>query len=752
MSQFFINPVLFTAGLIAISAPIIIHLLNRRRFKRVDWAAMDFLLEAQRLNKRRVKLEELILLILRCLAIILIGLFLARPSLNVDMRGVLKAEQTERVIVLDDSLSMGSGGKEEVPIERLSNVLEKGINAILNNNDQDLITIVRTTDPNRFNPNAVALNEDSISNLLNGFKEIKASDQRGDLISALNHVNDSFDSKEVNFNKVVYLMTDLRLTDWESINSTDMGQGVPDLIKKISEKSAGFYIVDLGSGNERNLSIESVAPLDKALVNEVPSDFEVNVRNYSNSTVSDIEVNFSAKGSLPLKKTISNIDPGALASVQFTYTFNEDLNDVSFVPIEISLSDTLSEGVDSLSADNKYFFPASVTKGIRTLIVDGDPSGVSGRGESFYLANALAPRGPAPSGVQIMVMEEADFQSSDISQYDVIFIANLYRINEDIVSKLKGWVSSGGGLVFLLGDQIDEDVYNDLLFKDGEGLLPLKLLNVGGDDKEEAWVYFKKEKENHPLFRFFEGDNNQLLDEVKVFRWWNTEFDSDFDENNPSNIIASFNPTEDSVAIAEKQIGDGRVLAMTTPLDNDWSNFPENGASFLITAQELVRYMSPNIVSDGIISVSEPINHIVDVRKFRQQAKIITPDLSDASQVDALPVGGNKGEFDWMINFEQTKNQGIYEIQKEKADGSGNFSVLFAANTDQLESNLKRIAPNEIRSKLESDKIKLLNYTEPILEADVNINKSEVWKLVLIVLTVILLIELFYGWRIGARR
>ena len=105
-----------------------------------------------------------------------------------------------------------------------------------------------------------------------------------------------------------------------------------------------------------------------------------------------------------------------------------------------------------------------------------------------------------------------------------------------------------------------------------------------------------------------------------------------------------------------------------------------------------------------------------------------------------------------MINFEQTKNQGIYEIQKEKADGSGNFSVLFAANTDQLESNLKRIAPNEIRSKLESDNIKLLNYTEPILEADVNINKSEVWKLVLIVLTVILLIELFYGWRIGARR
>ena len=46
----------------------------------------------------------------------------------------------------------------------------------------------------------------------------------------------------------------------------------------------------------------------------------------------------------------------------------------------------------------------------------------------------------------------------------------------------------------------------------------------------------------------------------------------------------------------------------------------------------------------------------------------------------------------------------------------------------------------------------MLNYSEPILEADVNVNKSEVWKMVLIVLVAILLLELFYGWRIGARR
>ncbi|MGB1761359.1 MAG: BatA domain-containing protein, partial [Verrucomicrobiales bacterium] len=240
MSQFFVTPSLFIAGLIAISAPIIIHLLNRRRFKKIDWAAMDFLLEAQRLNRRRVKLEELILLILRCLALVLIGLLLARPSLNVNLSGVLKAEQTERIIVLDDSLSMGSGVIGETPMDRLSSVLEKEINAIVNNNGQDLITIVRTTEPDRFSPNAEVLNEDSIGNLLNNLKNIKPSDKRGDLISALNHINDSFESKEVNFKKVVYLMTDLRSSDWGGQKNNDSSLGVNELIKDISEKSGGL--------------------------------------------------------------------------------------------------------------------------------------------------------------------------------------------------------------------------------------------------------------------------------------------------------------------------------------------------------------------------------------------------------------------------------------------------------------------------------------------------------------------------------
>ena len=216
MLEFLLNPGFFFAGTAAVAAPIIIHLLNRRRFKRIDWAAMDFLLEAQRLNRRRVKLEELILLLLRCLAMILIGLMIARPSLDINVSGLLKAGQTERVIVLDDSLSMATVGKSGSSINKASEILQKGIKSLSNMNSQDIISVVRTTDPNKFSPNGLPLTESSIGELLDEFKNLEVTDSRGELHSALSTVEKSFNSEKTNFNKVVYVLTDLRRMDWES--------------------------------------------------------------------------------------------------------------------------------------------------------------------------------------------------------------------------------------------------------------------------------------------------------------------------------------------------------------------------------------------------------------------------------------------------------------------------------------------------------------------------------------------------------
>src|SRR4030095_2850429 len=97
----FVNPWLLS-GLALLSAPIIIHLLNRRHYTVVPWAAMDFLLQADSRNRRRLRLEDLILLLLRMALIGLIVFAVARPLI----RGIGATREDERIIVLDDYFSL----------------------------------------------------------------------------------------------------------------------------------------------------------------------------------------------------------------------------------------------------------------------------------------------------------------------------------------------------------------------------------------------------------------------------------------------------------------------------------------------------------------------------------------------------------------------------------------------------------------------------------------------------------------------
>src|ERR1700744_783120 len=78
----FLSPLLFAAGAACVSIPIIIHLLNKRKFRVVVWAAMDFLLAAQRRNARRLRFQRWLLLALRCLAILLLAAGIGQLVLN----------------------------------------------------------------------------------------------------------------------------------------------------------------------------------------------------------------------------------------------------------------------------------------------------------------------------------------------------------------------------------------------------------------------------------------------------------------------------------------------------------------------------------------------------------------------------------------------------------------------------------------------------------------------------------------------
>src|ERR1700744_5633438 len=103
----FLTPALFGAGAAAVSIPIVIHLLNKRRFWTVVWAAMAFLLAAQRRNARRLKLQRWLLLAVRCLALLILAMGMARLVVDAQVLGGAFGGQRAVVVVWDDSYSTG---------------------------------------------------------------------------------------------------------------------------------------------------------------------------------------------------------------------------------------------------------------------------------------------------------------------------------------------------------------------------------------------------------------------------------------------------------------------------------------------------------------------------------------------------------------------------------------------------------------------------------------------------------------------
>src|SRR5580704_17431821 len=94
-------------GLAAGAVPILIHLLRRRRFKTVPWAAMRFLLAATKKQARRLKLEQLLLLIIRTLIVVFIALALSRPTAEMLGEYFQSEGPRHRIVVIDATFSMG---------------------------------------------------------------------------------------------------------------------------------------------------------------------------------------------------------------------------------------------------------------------------------------------------------------------------------------------------------------------------------------------------------------------------------------------------------------------------------------------------------------------------------------------------------------------------------------------------------------------------------------------------------------------
>src|SRR5437867_3191124 len=227
MLQLFLNPYTMVAGAALVSSPIIIHLINRLRYRRVKWAAMEFLLKSQKRNRRRLIIEQLILLMLRILLVLLVGLLLARFLW--DALAFTRPQNTLHVVVLDDTPSMGDAWRAEGVAKNTFDTAKAAIvdeiaRGAAQARTPQALHLIRLSALDAPFP-VERLNEDSIAELQSHLADLKPSALHVDLVAGVKKAKEIFDQNP-NARHVLHVVSDFRARDWAGGSADALQQEV----------------------------------------------------------------------------------------------------------------------------------------------------------------------------------------------------------------------------------------------------------------------------------------------------------------------------------------------------------------------------------------------------------------------------------------------------------------------------------------------------------------------------------------------
>jgi hypothetical protein len=749
ITSFFANPAL-VGGALAGSIPVVIHLLNRQRFKKVVWAAMHWLWASYKKSQRRLQIEQLILLLIRILVLVLLAFALARPALQQGMGLIAGRASAHRVIVLDNSFSMGQqvGGHplfdaaKDAAVELATNLaLSDEVDVILANSGADEV---------------IASSSLRKQDIANNIKAAMLSDGGTDIPKSIaagcRILNER---KTKNLRREIIVITDQTRAGWEDSNHQPrrvMGAD-EDAIAKAFEDPKSRPCVKImrlaGEKENDNLAAVSVDIDEKVVPARVDTQILATVKNYSESTQKSVKVTLKIDGEEATSETLNNIDSHKTETVAFRHTFGE--------PGSHTVSIQLPN--DTLPADNTAYLAVDVEDQIKVLCVDGQQRVKANESEMDYFRQALSPTKSEEVHAGRMpllpeVIADSALAEANLDNYRLVVLADVAAIPAEKIVALEQFVKHGGALWIFVGEKVIPSLYN----KELANLLPMDLGELTGTDKEDDPGEGLSDKEiSHPAISKFKNIRGLKLNQLRSRRRFKLIPKTQAD---PSLRTVLAYETGD-VAAAEKAVGEGRVMLFGTTANMAWNNWPGKNEYL-----PLMNYIALDLIQPAYVQRNRQVGERFVMQMPRQDlgaarhegVRLIDPG-GDASAMEVLTIESR-------LESAPIRKAGIYTAE---IPGETRRTIHFAANRNPEESDLSTIDDREIlayvphqgetasdrasyfKSILTQDDIELMpNDTKQVEES---LKKSggsrEIWRWLAYTVLGLLLVESFLARRFG---
>ncbi len=710
-------------GLAAAAIPLVIHLLNRRKYRETTWAAMRFLLAAIRKNQRRIRIEHWLLLLVRTLVLLCLALAMAKPFLE-SYGAVLLGRRTHRVFVIDASLSMNYTAAER---SRFDQAKALAARLLSESRRGDAASIILSGAPPR-----VVIGDPS-SNLAEVRKEIdelEPTHGRVDLRAVLEAVERVLEASTIPQKEVVFL-SDMQAESWRSgeKSAEELGR----IMSRLEARKPRVVVVDLGTAGEENRAVVGLEIDAPVVAAGMTAHIRALVRSYSSRPETGVRVRLEDDGRQGPEETV-DLPPGEAVPVIFRRQFTTPGDHL----LEVALDD------DPLLVDNRRRLVVPVRESLSVLLVDGSYKSEAYQAETDYLAQALAPSDDeAGKGrmIKVEVISESRLGSRELAPYDVIVLCNVGQFAPQEVAALEQFLRQGGGLVFFGGDQVSAENYNRVLHDDGRGILPVALgPTVGDAARKEAGFLINPLGFRHPIVADYEGEADTVTSGLTQALTWRYH-KLVLPKNSQAKVALAFD--DGDPAVVESKGKRGTVIVVATSADAGWTTWPLH-KSYPPVMQQVVLQAASGKLEERNIDVGAAYDQSFPAAAVAAPVTITTP--SGRSITGRLGDARGLG----LLHFEQTDLAGRYEA---KVGPPLSVSTLFAANPDPAESDLTKIDRSGVQSLFAPlSVVYVAGSGEVAVDPGSVGRKGELHRPLLQAILILLLVESVLAWLFGRSR
>ncbi len=653
----FINGSLL-AGVALIALPIVLHLIMRQRPKRLEFPALRFVEKRHEMNRRRLRLRHLLLLLLRAGLIALLALALARPSVN--LGGTLGRQQAPvaAALVFDTAPRMAYRHQNRTRLEEarelglwlLAQLPAESQIAVLDSRPASAaFQVDRGAARDRIGKLQTTTRSEALPRLMLEAAELLARSELGQ--------------------KELYVFTDLSQAAWPEA-------GAAQLRKRLGELSKlSIYVIDVGVESPHNFALGRLQLSDQVLSQQGSLRLECTLRRRGPAAERTVELYLVDPNGQEQRRnaTVVRLEADQAQQIEFSLA---------------SLSPGTHQGIlrtvggDGLAEDDLRYFTVEVRPPWKLLVAAPAPA----ERKALYLTEALSPTGMRRRGevrFECRVVAIEELGATALEPYDAVCLLDPVPIEPAVWQKLADFAAEGRGVAVFLGrNALPVDSFNQ---PPAAHLLPGRLLRQAR--RPDGDCYLAPQSYEHPVLAALGASADSVpWRAMPVFRYWELE-----PAASGVGVVVRF--SDGRPAVLERPLADGRVLTMTTPVSDDpnqdpWNLLPVGAGTEAWPFVVLVNEMAGYLVGAGRqrlnYEAGQPAVLTLDSATQRQTYLLLAPDgLSFPLSADLKRQ---------VLTVTSTEQPGNYRV---RAGGASGVDRGFSVNLDPDQTRLDRLSKEQ---------------------------------------------------------